>query len=173
MEVKVLVYSHVEFDELCYKNKWDDDNVDNLKDCAFISIIGTQECQKYYLEEEEYHWFKNNHSNVLNLDFDDIEHDVNWKGHQFKAMTEKDAERIVDFIDDNIGKTFYIHCRAGRSRSQAIFRYITSMYYKIYDEETCGRRDNPCFSPNMHVVRLLKRAYYKKYGLYVSENKDF
>ena len=169
MELKVLVYSHCEFDQLCYVNKWDDDNVEDLNSKAFISIIGTNECQKYYLEEEEYHWFKQNHNNVLNLEFDDIEEDINYNGHIFKSMNEKDAEKIVNFIENNIGKTFYIHCRAGRSRSQAIFKYIVTMYYKIYDEETCGRKDNPCFSPNMHVLRLLKRAYYNKYGIFIEE----
>ena len=171
---KILVFSHVEFDQYCYENKWDDDNVDELNNHAFISIIGTKECQKYYLEEDEYHWFKENHNNVLNLEFDDIEHDIDYNGHLFKALNEKDAEKLVDFIDNNIGKHFIIHCRAGRSRSQAIFKYITTMYYKLYDEETCGRKDNPCFSPNMHVVSLLKRTYYKKYGLFVNEeNNDF
>jgi len=43
------------------------------------------------------------------------------------------------------------------------------MYYKIYDEETCGRKDNPCFSPNMHVVRLLKREFYKKNGIFIND----
>jgi len=169
MEAKVLIFSHVEFDQYCYERKWDDTNVESLKNHAFISIIGTKECQEHYLNEDEYHWFKEYHDNVLNLEFDDIEQDVNWKGHQFKAMTENDAKRIVDFIDNNIGKTFIVHCRAGRSRSQGIFRYITEMYYKIYDEETCGRKDNPCFSPNMHVVRLLKREFYKKNGIFIND----
>ena len=106
MELKVLVYSHCEFDQYCYENKWNDDNVNELNNHAFISIIGTKECQKYYLEEDEYHWFKENHNNVLNLEFDDIEHDVDYHGHLFKALNEKDAEKLVDFIDNNIGKHF-------------------------------------------------------------------
>lgn len=169
---KILVFSHVEFDQYCYENKWNDDNVNELNNHAFISIIGTKECQKYYLEEDEYHWFKKNHNNVLNLEFDDIEHDIDWKGHQFKALNENDAIKIVDFIENNIGKTFYIHCRAGVSRSGAIGSYINQMYYKIYNDEQFIK-DNPRISPNGHVLRLLKREYYKRNGLFVSENYDF
>ena len=49
-------------------------NLNEVKDDkAFISIIGTEECRKYYLEEDTNHWFSNcTEDNVLNLEFDDV-----------------------------------------------------------------------------------------------------
>lgn len=91
-------------------------NVNEVKDDkAFISIIGTEECRKYYLEEDTNHWFNNcTEDNVLNLEFDDVNEDiVIWKGHTFYGITDEQAEQIVDFIEKHKGKDFYIHCRAG------------------------------------------------------------
>lgn len=163
----ILVYSHTEFDMLCYKNGWNDDNVELLNDKAFISIIGTDNCLKHYLEEEAYHWFKQNHSNVLNIEFDDIsrEENVFYKGYELKSLDLSLSERCLDFIEANIGKTFIIHCRAGKSRSQAFYRFIVDCYSDIYNND-CGNKNNPCITPNQHVVRMLKRAYYNKHGMF-------
>lgn len=162
---KVIVMSHKEFDEFCKSNGWNDKNVANISNIAFISIIGTKECLKHYLKEEDtQHYFKKNHNNVLNLEFDDLSNDLNWKGHIFKAMTDKQAEKCVKFIEKNQDKTIYVHCRAGVSRSQAFFRFIIDFYDGYYED--CGRKDNPCLSPNAHVVTLLKRAYYKLNKIY-------
>ena len=70
-----------------------DDNIENIKDTAYISIICTEECRKYYLEDDTAHWFVKEHPNVLNLDFDDIVEDRMYKGHLFKAMSEEQAEK--------------------------------------------------------------------------------
>jgi hypothetical protein len=43
------------------------------------------------------------------------------------------------------------------------------MYPEIYDE-SCTRPENKCVSPNIYVVGELKRAYYKKHGLYETDN---
>lgn len=165
---KVLVYSHKEFNDICKKNGWNDNNVDSRNDIAFISIIGSANCLKYYLEEDASHWFASNHNNVLNLEFDDISGDnkVVWKGHEMIPISENDAEKCVNFIENNIGRTFIIHCRAGKSRSQAFFRFITDFYKDIYKSD-CGRKTNPCLTPNEFVLRLLKRAFYKKHNLFV------
>lgn len=168
----ILVYSHNDFDEICESNGWNDDNIESIDNLAVISIIGTLECRKYWLEDETDHWFKTNHENVLNIEFDDVDEDIVYEGHLFKVISDKDARKIVDFIDDNIGKTFFIHCRAGKSRSQAIFRFMADFYPSIYTN-WCGRRENPCKSPNIAVVASLKRAFYEKNGLFVDENKDF
>ena len=162
---KVVIMSQKEFDEFCKSNGWSDSNVAKIHNMAFISIIGTKECLKYYLNEEEtQHFFKKNHRNVLNLEFDDLTKDLNWKGHIFKAMTDKQAEKCIKFIEKNRGKTIYVHCRAGVSRSQAFFRFIVD-FYEEYCED-CGRKDNPCLTPNAHVLTLLKRAYYKLNKIY-------
>ena len=71
---------------------------------------------------------KKNHINVLNLEFDDVTEDTEFNGHLLKAMTEEQAQKCVDFIENNIGKHIYIHCRAGISRSGAIAKFIVEFY---------------------------------------------
>ncbi len=109
--------------------------------------------------------------NVLNLEFDDVNEDiVIWKGHTFYGITDEQAEQIVDFIEKHKGKDFYIHCRAGKSRSIAVATYILDMYGEEYgynEKESC-RKDNPCKIPNINVLTKLKRTYYKKFNIYES-----
>lgn len=166
MEPKLYCYNHSEFDTICYENEWNDNNIP--EDTAFISITGTPECQKYYLEEEELHWFKKESPQVLNLEFDDIpDSEITWKNHRFMGITPEQASKCVDFIESNIGRDIYVHCRAGKSRSQGVIRFILDMYPELNYKT---REDNPCLSPNMYVVRTLKRAYYKKHGIYETDN---
>lgn len=86
--------------------------------------------------------------NVLNVDFADDD----------CSMTDEQAEQIVDFINKNIGKNFYVHCSAGKSRSQGVVRFMTDVYPDI-EWET--RQDNPCITQNYHVVCMLKRAFIR------------
>lgn len=158
-------YSHKDFDRLCYDNGWNDDYAP--EDSAFISIIGTEDSQDKYLGEKELHWFKENHNNILNLEFDDISQGIlDWNGCRFTGITKEQARECVEFIENNLGKHFYIHCRAGKSRSQGIVRFILDMYEENYKT----RVDNPCISPNIYVVGELKRAYYKKHNYYETIN---
>lgn len=170
----IRTLSHEDFDIMCYKSNLNDDNVESNTDKAFISIIGTKECRKYYLEDETGHWFKKEHPNVLNLEFDDVTQDLNWNGHLFEAMTEEQAEKCIDFIENNIGKTFYVHCKAGISRSGAISQFILDFFNrdKIYNQDDFNFF-NRHIRPNNFVLTLLKRTYYKRHGLFVDENKDF
>ena len=156
MESKeLLCFSHFWFDEFCKKKGYDDSNVPN--NIAFISITGTKECQDYYLEEKEEHWFKESHPNVLNVEFDDLPCDFyDWKGHRFFGLSMEQAKDIVDFIERNLGKNFWIHCRAGQSRSQGIVRFILDCYP---DYEWITSKDNPCDTPNIDVVAKLKRIW--------------
>ena len=131
-------YSHLDFDNLCRTNGWDDNNIP--EDSAFISIIGTKECR----EEYEVHWFKEDHDNVLNLEFDDISiEELTWNECKFTGITKEQAVRCVNFIDNNIGRNFYIHCKAGKSRSQGVVRFILDMYKEDYET----RKNNPCVFP--------------------------
>ena len=160
---KIYCYSHAEFDIKCYNSGWNDSNIP--EDKAFISIIGTKECQDYYLEETEDHWFSDTSSGrVLNLEFDDISDDTyTWKGHIFTGISEKQAMEVVNFIESNLNCDFYIHCRAGRSRSQGVVRFILDMYPDLFEQ---GRPENPCISPNYFVVKQLKHAYYEKNNIW-------
>ena len=78
-------------------------------------------------------------------------------------MDYNDAKRLVEFIDDrirNYGDNIFVHCAAGTSRSQAIVRYILDTYPDI---EWKTRDSNPCITPNIHIVRMLKRMYRNLY----------
>lgn len=154
---ELLCFSKVEFDEECKRKGWNDENLP--PNIAFISIVGSWECQKYYLGEEETHYFSQSSPTVLNLAFDDIPRDqLVWKGHVFYGLSEEQAEEIVKFVRANLGKDFWIHCRAGQSRSQGIVRYILDCYPDIVWKT---RPDNPCTTPNIDVVAKLKRIYWK------------
>lgn len=161
---KIYCYSHSEFDNKCYESGWNDFNLPDDK--AFISITGTKECQDYYLGEKEDHWFSNTSESekILNLEFDDISDNIFiWKGHKFTGITKEQARKVIDFIELNLDCDFYIHCRAGKSRSQGIVRFILDMYPNYFEQ---GRPENPCTSPNYFVVSQLKRAYYEKNSIW-------
>lgn len=157
----IIVYPQSRFDEECAKENLDDTNVEDRKGMAFISIIGTPECLKYYLDEgDTKHYFNENHPNVLNVDFDDISQDeIEWEGHIFKGLSMEQAQTIFDFIEKNIDKSFKIHCRAGFSRSQAVGAFINDFYPKQFKSDTLLSH------PNKEVYRKLSRCYYKKYGM--------
>ena len=75
-----------------------------------------------------------------------------------KGMDIQDAVRTVRFIDRSLLSgvdTFYIHCSAGVSRSQGVVRYILDTYGDMFNIQT--NENNPCVTPNYHVVRMLKR----------------
>ena len=157
--LKVECYSHEEFDTLCETNGWNDS--DKPDDIAFISICCTPNCAKYWLEEEDEHWFKQSEGNVLNLNFDDISCDEReWNGFVFYGMSMGQAEETVEFIQRMIDqgiRRFWIHCRAGQSRSQGVVRYISDCYKDQFEIKT--RSDNPCLTPNIDVVAKLKRIW--------------
>ena len=167
-ELEVFVFNHHMFDKYCEDNSITDDNVEEHNDEAFISIIGTPEIMEYYLQDSTGHWFQKEHPNVLNLEFDDVTTDNvfdhrNGYGelmslHAF-TMSEKQAEKCVDFIESNLGKNFRIHCKAGRSRSAAIARFLITCYAEY--EKAKENPDNPCITYNPGVLATLKRAWYK------------
>lgn len=144
---KCLVYSNTEFIELMKRFKWFDGCVS--KQYAIISICDPA-------PENNQHWFKRNTENVLNLDFYDIS---GYYFHGIKGLTNEQAKILFNFIENNIGRTFIVHCAAGISRSQAIAKYLIDIYPELYSTESL-RADNPCEFPNPHVVSLLKHLKY-------------
>lgn len=174
MTKKIHVLSHKGFDDEMKALGIDDSNVENERDKAFISIIGTEECLKYYLNEETtQHYFSDDHPNVLNLDFDDVgDDDYVWEGHVFHGLSDEQANRLLSFIGDNLkdgAKDFYIHCRAGVSRSAAVGVFIHDMYPHLYKGEDTLDMKYPRNYLNQGVLTKLKRVWYKKYGI-INEN---
>lgn len=159
--MKVYCYSKRDFERVAAKNGWSDANPP--VDWAVISICCKPEVVDNLLNGDDSHYFAVNHENVLNVEFDDITQDVEHisdPGVGFTAygLDNKTAKRIVNFIDSHAGMDFMVHCRAGKSRSQAVVRYITDTY-DGYDETN---PDNPCQFPNIHTLNKLKKARFGK-----------
>lgn len=159
---KILVYSHKDFEERMEQLHIDQSNVQNDTENAYISILCTPDNQVLLRPP----YFTENTPNVCILSFDDTDKDyVVHLDRVWYGIDEHEAKRCVEFILDNLGKNFIIHCNAGRSRSQGVCRFILDMFKdQGYDENLSCRKDNPCLTPNMRVVRMLKREYYKKVG---------
>lgn len=165
--MKLKVLSHYLFDEDMKEMNLNDNNVEDVN-MAFISIIGTEECLKYYLDESNTrHYFKD-HPNVLNLDFDDISTDVDYDGHIFKTMRMEQAEKTVDFIEKIIHSGVECiegHCRAGMSRSRAIFEFIYRLCNDKGIEVEYEDRNDYTTILNQGVLRRLNHAYWKKHKI--------
>lgn len=160
---KLYCFSERNFNNEMRGNNWIDNVPNNV---AVISIL--------YVYNEGDHWF-NNSENIINLDFDDLtpdgvvaetlfdeitddfvcKVDKDDPSKWFYPLNHEQARLLVDFIDKNIDKDFYIHCNAGESRSQGVVRYILDTYPERNWELN---KNNPCDTPNWHVVNLLKRT---------------
>lgn len=151
---------------VCGRDKFPDEVEKRGSGWAYISISATPDCAKYWLKDEtESEHFLEDGENVLNLEFDDLSQDFEYQGHVFKTITDEQAKRIVDFIEGHLEMNILIHCKAGKSRSQGVWRFIIDMFPDYYSE--CEEnKQNPCLTPNMEVVRKLKRAYYEKYEVF-------
>lgn len=143
------------FNDYCQSLGYDDANVEKLEDCAFVSIIGTKDVLKEYLNEgDTQHYFIENHPNVLNLEFDDVDEDTYYNGYMAYAINEEQAKQLYEFIKANDGKSFYVHCRAGQSRSRAVVDFLGDYFGYSVDGE---HRPHP----NYCVKRMLTREYIK------------
>lgn len=133
-------------------------NQDNI---AFISIESTSDVADYYHYKDNKHYLPSG-DNVLNLEFDDVDNTLQIAENKWaRTISEEQAEQIVDFIERHLGYDFIIHCRAGKSRSQAIYRYIMDVYTDLYEESFINAY-NRCSTPNIDVLAKLKRAFRKR-----------
>lgn len=147
-EQKLYAYSQIMFDMIATDNGW---NINFPENVAIISICDV-DCSN--------HLFKENNKHILNVDFNDVsENEENF-------IDDNTAKTIVDFIDNNIDNDFYIHCSAGKSRSQAVVRYILDIYQ--FNNWTI-RYSNPCITPNIDILCKLKRIKYEKEGLFLNK----
>lgn len=164
-EKYIYVFSQSDFENICRLNGFNDESLLTDKGIydkiAFISILDTSESLKYAGEEDNSHFFKKPNRSVLNVEFDDVDCDTNIDGYCFKAISQEQADEIFDFIENNVGKTFLIHCRAGKSRSAAIGQFIKEIYSDIYSENKYDWKTyNHC------VYRKLYRSFYNKIKLF-------
>ena len=145
----IKVYSQIDFNNVMKSKGIDDSNVENEKDSIFISITNRN--------GEMEHWFKENHKNVINLDFDDTSSD----NEELRTISDKQAESLMFFIDDNLSKNtddidVYIHCLAGMSRSRAVAEYI-KRHYDVGNDKR--ERDLYYNYLNHEVLNRLERKY--------------
>ena len=153
---KLWCTSFIEFEQIAKENNWDKE-VPN--DIAIISINYSN------LVENERHICKND-TNVLNLNFDDVDPITYGLSEDESCyiddniilvfFTNEMAKQAIKFIEANKDKNFYIHCSAGISRSQAFVKYIKNVY-DFMDWET--NPNNPCLHPNGFVFQKLMQAY--------------
>lgn len=143
-----------------------------LDDVAYISISATKDmCEiKYDGDYSECDHLLDSSDIVLNLEFDDLTEDEkvtkpSGEPGICKTITESQAKEILDFVESNLGKHLIIHCRAGRSRSAGVARAIFDLFPEVY-EENFYNDVNPVTTPNMEVVRKIKRAYIYRLGIW-------
>lgn len=143
--MKVYCFSYLEFNKLVTEFNWKRESlVDN--NAAVISIVNpkTEDLQDW----TTVHPISSSIDDlekVLNISFRDDSED----------FTIDQAKDIIKFIELNKGKDFYVHCIMGKSRSQAICRFILDNFEGYVE----GRPyDNPIKTPNYHVLSTLNRV---------------
>ena len=121
MTVKVLVYSLKEFTET---TKFTDDNLEQFPLDYFICINASG-----FIHSTPY--FKKDHPSVLNLFFDDVDHDhtkfdiVFNMSFPAKACKDEQAKQIVEFVNRiPDSATVHVYCTKGKSRSPAVAMYV-------------------------------------------------
>ena len=115
-----------------------------------IAVISISDCDK-----TSPHLDNNPKNGILfqcKLHFDDVESGIS------NCITDKDAERIVSFVNRNKDKTDFliVHCEAGVSRSSGVAAAIMKFLY--YDDMPIF--NNPLFCPNMTCYRKVLNAFH-------------
>lgn len=162
---KVTVLPKQGFDEYCLERGITDMNVEKLYNLAFISICCSKDAQEYCYQhygEEDNHYFNENHKNVINLDFDDVDEDGIYDGVELFSINEKQVLELYNFIENNSYKDFIIHCRAGKSRSRAVGIYIVENYDY---EPNLSYGNDLSDRGNVSVLSSLNRVYREKEDL--------
>ena len=154
--MKVLVLNKRQFDSIMRENNLYDHTINGTEPFFLISIVDTDQ----FSASREPH-YKKDHENVLNLAFDDCEHDGEPSPTQpegTKAFNEEQANKLFQFIKKHRDKEqCIVHCMAGISRSGAVGAFING-YARGNWEEFKGR--NPQIVPNPRVQRMLNEAKY-------------
>lgn len=147
--MKVYCFSYLEFKKLVKDFEWVSEKyVDN--NVAIISITNPKSDDEKLNDWTTEHPISNytlgDLNKVLNISFHDDSEDFG----------PDEAKCIIDFIQANKGKDFYVHCIMGKSRSQAICRFILDNFEGYVE----GRPyENPIKTPNYHILSTLNRVF--------------
>lgn len=181
----ILCYSHIDFNNIMKRNEWyykPGVNTSAISICSTNDELGDStihwfedDCHDtvesvFNLDIDDIgpYWFTD-----TNIDFYDMTFELYINGNinesnsyfdyddKYHILNWEEAFDLVKWIDNrinNFDNTIYIHCAAGVSRSQGVVRYIIDTYSDQFNIVT--NRNNPCITPNLHVTRMLKRAYW-------------
>jgi predicted protein tyrosine phosphatase len=155
MRQKLWCTGFNEFKRLVKTNNWDSCLPEDI---AIISIINGKDCGN----PEEYHILSDS-DRVLNLEFDDVSPEAFGLSDDSERMkysedtvleffTDFQAKDVIDFVENNLNKNFFIHCSAGVSRSQAVTKFILLNYS---DRDWELNSNNPIMFPNGFVYQKL------------------
>lgn len=162
--IKVKTYSLNEIRKYIEDNEINDNTVNGRPE-YFISISNSAGPE--YVE-----LFHNDHHNVLELHFEDVEEDgyktlnsLTQQGRVWcNAMSKKQADEVVKFVSRiPKGRMLHIHCEQGLSRSVAIADVINEL---INDQHV----DNP--KSNKHVKQMLINSFKEK-GIQIQGKKRY
>lgn len=149
-ELKIWVLPKVEFKSIMDNNNINEENVDEFVKYAFICI--NDSTGNFYHKPI----FNDGHHNVLNLEFDDVITEC-----EYKEFTKEHAKQVIEFINNNkTVNSFMIHCAAGISRSGAIGQFILDYFS---GDKDFFKKTNRHILPNGKVLRLLNEEV-NRYG---------
>lgn len=157
----IRVLSRIQFWSLLKNKGINDENVESIKNTFFISINSTN-------GSDSEPFFKEEHSNVLSLFFDDCDSykkypkiGSNGEFYVQIPMSESQALEVLDFIGKlNETSDVFVHCTAGISRSGAVGAFISDYFNNNWEKFMF---DNPQVIPNSYISSLLRKTYYSKY----------
>ena len=104
---------------------------------VMISITGGHDANVHFKGDD-----------ILRLRFDDVEKDI----QSYKTITYIQARELANYLTENRGKNFIVHCAAGISRSGAVCEVVLQAFPEYEDHGDPRLR-----WPNPTVVSLLKR----------------
>ena len=162
--VEIHTLSAADFKHTMRSNDLYDSNIELRTDLAVISIGNSFEddlADDIFANGPSSHWFRNQHRNVLNMDFDDIAAPGEWKNlskcNQYVLFDDDMARRIAQFVGENITASVWIvHCSAGVSRSGAVSKWLKDWLKSKYGIEA-NNVDGKYAVPNALVLRVLDR----------------
>ena len=95
-----------------------------------------------------------NSSKVLTVVFSDVTAKVNVKGLVYNPIDTEQALKILDFVNINKNKNFYVHCAAGVSRSAAICLYLNLVHgHELKPNFWSVSRPNPFVLGKLFILK--------------------
>ena len=136
------------------------DNHNNQLDNRF-AIISLNDTETEQKEMEQHVYLHTQCDNKIFMTFQDVDHPDNG------GISNRQAKKLFQFIKENEGKSFVVHCFAGVSRSAAVAKFIQEYYdiddpilesYKIYNRMVFSKL-------NAQIGSMSMEDYYREIEL--------